>query len=832
MTTGTVSSSNLTSLYSNTTSFTAGVVNSSVYSVNGGTGVTVNPTTGNVVVNIGQDVSTSASVQFANVTATGNLSNNYYTLTNSVGIAGQVLTTDGLGVTTWTTPSSLGLVSSVSGTGAGISVSPTTGAVVVSNTGVTSIVAGTGISVSGATGAVTVNATGATYTINASSTTGGANLNLVGSDLTTDSVAYKGSGATTVTRTDANTITISSTAGTTIPSGTAQGQVLYWNGTAWVANSTITSAASGDRLNVVYNDSSGGVDSALFLRKNSQGTPYVTNDGVGLAFQLTSTSQPTNQYAILTSRWDPAVPAFEFITSIDSGANYLSAGYFDSAAATLPGWLYVNGGQIKTPAATGNLFNDTATTLNIGGDATTISMGNNPSTGLTTNKNAFYSFGDITTAGDLITINSDKTDVDVYLNFGRVAPGNNAAIRWNKTTDSFEWSADSTTYYDFINADLTAPFQNGQLLTYLNGEWINDNKVTVTIDDERNIFAYRPLSPTAGPNTSLYLRKDYSNAAPGTTGIGTYANGAGVSLTFAVQSDSQTPPGGSLGFQNAYANVTGVYSSTVPTVSLRTSINNGTNYTSVGNFSTTAATIAGTTLTLDANNVGVANNSSIIANRGSSGTDATLTWTEGTGFWTFNEDVFSSGEIISTTATGTNGQYITFNNENTSPSGTCYLLVKSGVSAGVDASIVWNDSTKRWQDTTDGSTFYNLPNQNLDTTSDVTFSQVTVDGVATINTQTTANYSSLTPVSISSTTRASQKAVIRIIDNVTGEIHMLEALAFYKGATAYLTTYAEMYSSAALATFTADVSAGSIRILATPASTNSTTFTVARTSLD
>jgi len=50
-----------------------------------------------------------------------------------------------------------------------------------------------------------------TYAIDATSTTGGANLNLVGSNAITDSVAYKGSGATTVTRTDASTITISST---------------------------------------------------------------------------------------------------------------------------------------------------------------------------------------------------------------------------------------------------------------------------------------------------------------------------------------------------------------------------------------------------------------------------------------------------------------------------------------------------------------------------------------------------------------------------------------------------------------------------------------------
>ena len=51
-----------------------------------------------------------------------------------------------------------------------------------------------------------------TYTIDATSTTGGANFNLVGSDSTTDTIKFAGSGSTTVTRTDANTITISSTA--------------------------------------------------------------------------------------------------------------------------------------------------------------------------------------------------------------------------------------------------------------------------------------------------------------------------------------------------------------------------------------------------------------------------------------------------------------------------------------------------------------------------------------------------------------------------------------------------------------------------------------------
>jgi hypothetical protein len=49
-----------------------------------------------------------------------------------------------------------GGVTSVTASGAGITATPTTGAVVVANTGVTSLVAGAGITLSGATGAVTV----------------------------------------------------------------------------------------------------------------------------------------------------------------------------------------------------------------------------------------------------------------------------------------------------------------------------------------------------------------------------------------------------------------------------------------------------------------------------------------------------------------------------------------------------------------------------------------------------------------------------------------------------------------------------------------------------
>jgi hypothetical protein len=59
------------------------------------------------------------------------------------------------------------------------------------------------------TGSETVTDTNTTYSISAETTTGGADLRLTGSDTTTDNVSIIGGTNVTVTRTDANTITIS-----------------------------------------------------------------------------------------------------------------------------------------------------------------------------------------------------------------------------------------------------------------------------------------------------------------------------------------------------------------------------------------------------------------------------------------------------------------------------------------------------------------------------------------------------------------------------------------------------------------------------------------------
>ena len=90
---------------------------------------------------------------------------------------------------------------------------------------------------------------------------------------------------------------------------------------------------------------------------------------------------------------------------------------------------------------------------------------------------------------------------------------------------------------------------------------------------------------------------------------------------------------------------------------------------------------------------------------------------------------------------------------------------------------------------------------------------------------------STSPFAICSTARQSMKVIVNIIDNVTTEVHSIEAFAMKKGTNGYLTTYAELYSAAALATFSVDVSGGSVRLLVTPLSTNNTTTTVIKQSL-
>jgi hypothetical protein len=95
-----------------------------------------------------------------------------------------------------------------------ISVSGQDNVVADSSTDTLTLVAGGNVTITtnASTDSITIAATdtdnNTTYSVSAETVTGGANLRLTGSDATTDDVKIQGSGLVTITRTDADTITV------------------------------------------------------------------------------------------------------------------------------------------------------------------------------------------------------------------------------------------------------------------------------------------------------------------------------------------------------------------------------------------------------------------------------------------------------------------------------------------------------------------------------------------------------------------------------------------------------------------------------------------------
>lgn len=95
-----------------------------------------------------------------------------------------------------------------------------------------------------------------------------------------------------------------------------------------------------------------------------------------------------------------------------------------------------------------------------------------------------------------------------------------------------------------------------------------------------------------------------------------------------------------------------------------------------------------------------------------------------------------------------------------------------------------------------------------------------------VQTQTTTATTQVTVASYNATTYDGVKVVITMHDSVATERSITELLITHDGTTAVATEYAQVNTATALATFDVDISGGNVRILATPASTNSTAFTV------
>ena len=120
---------------------------------------------------------------------------------------------------------------------------------------------------------------------------------------------------------------------------------------------------------------------------------------------------------------------------------------------------------------------------------------------------------------------------------------------------------------------------------------------------------------------------------------------------------------------------------------------------------------------------------------------------------------------------------------------------------------------------------------NLTVSSEIDVSGDLNVGDSEIGTASTST-SATTQVNISSFSASSfrsAKYLVQVTNSTDSTYHFTEISIIHDGTDTYMTEVGSMFTGAAAeATFTSDISSGSVRLLATPASTDSMTFKVSR----
>ena len=78
----------------------------------------------------------------------------------------------------------------------------------------------------------------------------------------------------------------------------------------------------------------------------------------------------------------------------------------------------------------------------------------------------------------------------------------------------------------------------------------------------------------------------------------------------------------------------------------------------------------------------------------------------------------------------------------------------------------------------------------------------------------------------------SAEYTVQITNSTDSDYHTLKISLFHDGSTVYLTQYASIFDNGAQAAFDADISSGNVRLLATPASSDTMAFKFIRTTIE
>ena len=166
-------------------------------------------------------------------------------------------------------------------------------------------------------------------------------------------------------------------------------------------------------------------------------------------------------------------------------------------------------------------------------------------------------------------------------------------------------------------------------------------------------------------------------------------------------------------------------------------------------------------------------------------------------------------------------------------------LPPSEFTASNGSTVVLDDAAFE-NDTLEFVSYYNAPGsgtgaQNLTSLADVTITGTPVvgetlqhNGSAFVNdytvSATTTSTSQTAILSLAVATYRSAEYTIQITEGT--KYHVTKVLAIHDGTNATFNEYGTLFTTSSLSTFALDVSSGNMRLLATPASTNSTVFKV------
>jgi hypothetical protein len=289
-----------------------------------------------------------------------------------------------------------------------------------------------------------------TYTISAETATNTV-LRLTGSDASTDNVAFVGSGIVSVTRTDANTITITGTEADTLATVTGRGA-----STATAIAITNTTASTTVDTGALTVDGGVGLNGNLFVG----GTGNIAGAGTITGNLTVSGGTITAGNVATTLLGGNTTTAVDFATAQTSGALTIG-GTAQTGTITL---------DRSTVAHTLNI----ATGVNTSGVTKTINFGTGGASGSTTAINIGSStsgaintvniYGDLTVTGtttyvntttlnvgdNIITLNADEAGVPSQNAGIEIERGTstNTALIWNETTDRWQFTNDGSTYFN------------------------------------------------------------------------------------------------------------------------------------------------------------------------------------------------------------------------------------------------------------------------------------------------------------------------------------------------------------------------------------------------